>query len=535
MTLAPRFLVQFWAGLRAARLARRLAKNTHDTHSQQDAFTRLVALSARTEFGRSHGLTASTTYAQFRERVPPRPVEWFEPLIARMVAGERNVLLPGRCPLFVETAGTTGGTPRLLPAPEAVLDHFARALRDTLFLNARRAGHPRAFLGRHLHLGASIAVAGEQDCYRTTFDGLLTLCLSDWAEANLRSPPGDVAALPEGPDKIVAAARVMLDRDVTLLGGAPGTLVALADAARAAATHNGNLPAQLTSAWPNLDCCLHTGAALGLFAGPLRTALGPGVRLHEAYAGAEGFFAAQDDASPAALRLLTDVGVFYEFLPLASYHESTLEKADPLCVPLAQVQPDTDYLPVLTTPAGLCRCITGDVVRFVSAQPPRLRVVGRIQHRLDTLGEHVTEHDVLETLQTVCTRNGWQPSACHVAPYEQRNGAGRSTSVHEWWLELHTHSVRTPMATILGPELDTELAQRHAGYAARRSRNLLGAPQVRLVMPGVFTRCLQTRPRLAAGKLPLCRPDRLIADPLAALAPFHQEVLSPAKAPDPAS
>ena len=530
MTLAPRFLVNFWAGLRVARFARRLKKNAHDASAQQATFSRLVAQSARTEFGRSHGLTAATTYARFREQVPPRPVEWFQPLIARMAAGERNVLLPGKCPLFVETAGTTGSTPRLLPAPEAVIDHFGRGLRDAIFHYARRTGHAGVFLGRHLHLGASIAVTEEQGRYRTTLDGLFTLCLSSWVEANLRSPPGDVAVLPEGSEKNAAIVRAMLGRDVSLLGGDPGNLVALADTARAVAARDGGAPAQLTVLWPNLECCLHTGAPLGLFAEPLRVALGAGVSLHEVYAGAEGIFAAQDDASPTALRLLTDAGVFYEFLPLASFHESTLEKAGPLCVPLAQVQPGTDYLPVLTTPAGLCRGVTGDIVRFVSAHPPRLHFVGRIQHRLDTLGEHVTEQDVLETLQAVCARNGWQPSVCHVAPYEQRNGAGRHMSVHEWWLELHTHSVRTPLANTLGPELDAELAHRHAGYAARRERNLLGAPQVRLVMPGVFARWAREQPRRAAlAKLPRCRPDRLIADRLAALAPFHQEALVTAK------
>ena len=525
MTLAPRFLVKLWTALRVATFARRLRKSGHEVRAQQTTFARLVAQSARTEFGRTHGLTAETTYAQFRDKVPPRPADWFQPFVARMAAGERDVLLPGRCPLFVETAGTAGATRRLLPAPEAVLDHFYAGLRDTLFHYARRAGHTQIFLGRHLYLGASIAVAEGQGRYRTSLDGLLTLCLTAWDEANLRSPPGEVAVLPEGPPKIAATARAMLGRDVTLIAGTPDQLCALANA-----TREGERPAQLSAVWPKLECCVHTGAPLGLFTEALRAALGPAVRLHEVYLAAEGVFAAQDDGSPAALRLIADAGVFFEFLPLTVTGEAALDQAGSLCVPLERVRPGTDYVPVITTPAGLCRYITDDIVRFVSVNPPRLQVIGRAPFQLNARGERVTERDLLEALQAVCQRNGWSPISFHVAPYAQRLGPGQLANMHEWWLELRTHSVRTPTANVLAPELDAELAHRHRDYAQRRESGALGLPLVRLVMPGLFERWAREQGKTAsASKLPRCRPDRLIADQLAALAPFYQDRIAPAQ------
>jgi hypothetical protein len=262
----------------------------------------------------------------------------------------------------------------------------------------------------------------------------------------------------------------------------------------------------------------------------LRSTLGPGVLLHEVYAAAEGIFAAQDGAKPAALRLLTDTGVFFEFLPLASYREATVERAGSSCLPLEKISADTDYVPVVTTPAGLCRYVTDDIVRFVSVDPPRLQFRGRTALRLDTLGEHVSERQVTETLQAVCIRNGWQPIAFHVAPYEQRVAAGQVAHVHEWWLELATHSMKTPTANVLSPELDAELSRRSPEYAARRQANTLGPPQIRLTIPGVFERWAQEQHKTAsASKLPRCRPDRLIADQLAALAPFHQPTIVAAK------
>lgn len=528
MTLAPRFLVKLWAALEVARYARRLRRPHQDARAQQTAFARWLAGAARTDFGRQHGLAADTPYAQFRDRLPPRPTEAFAPYVKRMLAGEAGVLLPGSCPLFVETAGTTGAARALLPAPEAVLDHFRTALAEALFLYARRAGHAHVFLGRHLHLGDSITVAQDGERYHTGLDGLLTLCLSEWANVNLLAPPGEVAALPEGPDKIAATVRVMLGRDVTLLGGTPEKLAALAEVLRAAAPEGAPEAPRLNAIWPRLECCVHTGAPLGFHAEAVRAMLGPAVRLHEIYLAAEGLFAAQDDDHSAALRLITDAGVFFEFLPVDDYAPAALERAGPRCLPLAEVRAGVEYVIIVTTPAGLGRCVTGDIVRFTSLQPPRLELVGRTQHRLNLAGERLTEADVFETIQAVCARNSWSATAVHVAPYEERIAAGVVARAHEWWLELHTHTVRTPMANVLGPELDAELAHRNREYALRREQGMLTPPLVRLVVPGVFEQWARTHHKTAgAAKMPRCRADRLIADQLKALAPFHQDSIAP--------
>lgn len=528
MTLAPRFLVNFWAGYRVARFLRRLKAAGRGTADQAAALARLMAQSAGTAFGREHGLTAATTYARFREQVPPRPPEYFAPLVARMLAGEPDVLAPGRCLFFAATAGSTGEAPRLLPVPEPMLAHFRRGLRDALFLYAVRAGHAGVFLGRHLHAGASIALTEENGSYRTALDGLLALCLTPWVEANLYAPPAAVARLPEGGEKIAATVRAMLPADVTLVGGVPASVCALALAAREAAGKDRSRPPHLQAVWPNLECFAFTGAPLGLHHETLRAVLGPTVAFHELYAAAEGVFAAQDGAGPAGLRLLTDAGMFYEFLPLNEFNEAALAGAGDRCVPLEQVQPGIDYVLLVTTPAGLCRCLVGDIVRFLSVDPPRLRFVGRTRLQLNSLGERLREQDLVEVVQAVCARNGWQAVSFHVAPYHERIAAGRNLQCHEWWLELHTHSNKTPTSGVLGPEFDAELALRHPAYAALRNSHTLGSPQVRLVMPGVFSQWAAEQSRTASlSKMPRCRSDRLIADQLAALTRFYQPTITP--------
>jgi hypothetical protein len=528
MTLAPRFLVNLWATFRTRRFARRLKAAGHDRSGQLAAFAALMALFSRTKFGQEHGLRADMTYLQFREAVPPRLPDFFEPLVARMARGEPDVLVPGRCPCFVETAGTTGLSARLLPVPEAMLAHYRAGLRDALFLYAARAGHAGIFPGRHLHVGASTALREANGVQCATLDGVFALCLSPWVAANLYALPSAVARLPEGPDKIAATAQAVPARGVTLVAGAPATICALADAVRGHLNERQSAPPQLPPAWPNLECYIHTGAHLGLYAEPLRSSLGAAVKFHELYAAGEGIFAAQDEAKPTGLRLLTGIGVFYEFLPLASYNEASVTQASAPCLPLEKVQAGVDYVLIVTTPAGLCRYVVGDIVRFVSVSPPRLQVIGRTGLYLNAFGEQVIERELLESMQAVCARNGWRVVNFHVAPFRHRIAAGQNIQCHEWWLELHTHTVRTPTANVLGPELDAELALRNRDYASRRIDRTIHAPQVRLVMPGIFERwAVQQRKIASASKMPRCHSGRQIADQLAALARFHPDTNSP--------
>ncbi len=530
MTLAPRFLVNLWTGLKVAYFARRQKALGRGGVAQQAAFAERMAALDGTEFATLHALDADTTYEEFRDKVPPRTYEWFEPFIHRMAAGEEDVLVAGSCAFFVETAGTSGLAPKLLPAPEAMLTHYRDALQSSLYLYAHRAGHAGVFLGRHLQVGASTKLVETGGSCRTSLDGILARCATPWDQANLRSPPAAVAALPEGAEKITAIAEAMLRSDVTLVAGTPALVCALSLAARGRAGTGKQRMTHLQAVWPNLECCMHTGAPLGLFGDALRASLGPTVKFHELYAAAEGIFAAQDAGTPAALRVLADTGIFFEFLPLAAGHDAALAKAGPQCVTLDAVEPGVEYVPVVTTPAGLVRYVTGDIVRFAGVNPPRLQFIGRTALELNTLGEHVSERDVLDTLVAVCARNGWQATAFHVAPYTQRLGAGQVAQVHEWWLELGTHTMKTPTANVLGPEFDSELSLRNRHYAAKRANGTLGAPLVRLVMPGVFQHWAREQNKTAsASKLPRCRPDRLIADQLAALAPFHQATIAPFK------
>jgi hypothetical protein len=226
---------------------------------------------------------------------------------------------------------------------------------------------------------------------------------------------------------------------------------------------------------------------------------------------------------------MTDVGLFFEFLPMEHYHENELARFSGKTVPLAGVRVGVDYALVLTTPAGLTRYVIGDIVRFTTIDPPRLVYVGRTKLQLSAFGEHVIEKELTDSLLTVCQRHGWSITNFHVAPqFINSTIVGQKRGRHEWWIELKPVSIKNPTGPVLSAELDAELQRLNDDYEAKRKGGGLEAPNVRLVMPGVFEHWMREKGKWGGqNKMPRCRSDRQIADELAQLARFSSDGSNP--------
>src|SRR5690606_17215208 len=130
----------------------------------------------------------------------------------------------------------------------------------------------------------------------------------------------------------------------------------------------------------------------------------------------EAFVAAQDAAAGSGLRLIEDSGAYYEFLPLRDFEESLPLSLAAKALSLDQVRPGENYVLLITTPAGLCRYVSGDIVRFLSTEPPRIIPVGRTELRLNAFEENVLEQDLTDAIVAVCQRHNWTITNFHVAP-----------------------------------------------------------------------------------------------------------------------
>jgi hypothetical protein len=529
MATVPKSLMTLGASLLTARAAMRLRRTKSVDAAQQRIFAHLVSKLAQGSFWKHAGIEAGMKYDAFRRRVPLHNYEDLAPHIEEMKRGASDVLWPGQCQIYALTSGTTTGTPRHIPVTEPMLDHFKRSALDSMLWYTARVGHGGVFRCRHLFLGGSTALSPIPEsepfeAYAGELSGIEALNLPAWAEKHFYEPGNEIAQIADWQQKIAAITERTSRVDISLLSAPPAWALMLAESIRASTTHGKARVLHLQGLWPNFECYIHGGVPITPYYDDLRAALGPTVNFHEVYASSEAFIAAQDAEAPAGLRLMADAGVFFEFLPMTDYNDGRLVAAGPRAVPIWGVKPGVNYALVVTTPGGLARYIMGDIVRFISTEPPRLMYVGRTKLQLNNYGEHVIEKEVTDALVNVCRDNGWTVVNFHVASKPNDLATNNTRGRHEWWIELKPGTLTTPTGPVMAAELDKELRRMNANYAEKRETGAMEAPYVRLVMPGVFEHWMRYRGKWGGDhKMPRCRSDRLIADELGASLQFARD------------
>jgi len=126
--------------------------------------------------------------------------------------------------------------------------------------------------------------------------------------------------------------------------------------------------------------------------------------------------------------LLTDNGMFYEFIPANEIFDD-----QPTRLSLAEVKTGVNYALILHTNAGLWGYNIGDTVMFTSTQPYRLKVTGRIKHFISAFGEHVIAKEVETAIKTAMEQTGASITEFTVAP---QINPKEGLPYHEWLIEF---------------------------------------------------------------------------------------------------
>ncbi|MEO7598514.1 MAG: GH3 auxin-responsive promoter family protein [Opitutus sp.] len=529
MPVLPKPLSVLHASWQTARMARRLSRSGAAVSAQHEILPDLIKNLAQTAHGQELGIRPGMTYEEFRARVPLRDYDQLQPYFSRIKLGEANVLWPGMCRWRAASARTVGPEPKWLPITDDALAHFEKAATDSLLYYSARVDRAEVFGGTHLFLDPLLhlhEIATEEADAGKPAKANTDLVTSSppWSLNQLAEPQQPVTDLSDWSAKMDVVIEGNTSVDITLISGVPSWLLQFAEMVRDRELFRHKPFTNLKDIWPNLECIVHHGVPIGPFHDELKRLVGPTVNFQEVYSAAEAIIAAQDAESGVGLRLIADAGVFYEFLPLKEYHESLPLTMSTKALPLEQVRVGEEYVLVLTTPAGLCRYVNGDIVRFTSNDPPRLLPAGRTQLRLNSFEENLGEKDLTDALVAVCQRHGWTIVNFHVAPLLSSSLIGQTRGRHEWWVELRPGTAETPTGPILAIHLDVDLQSRNSGYGVKRQRGPIEAPVVRLVMPGFFAHWMRHHDRWGGqNKMPRCRPDRLIADELSALACFNAD------------
>jgi GH3 auxin-responsive promoter len=514
---------------------RRLLSNTSywkkKTQSVQlKELHRLVQGCRSTRFGQRNKFGEVLQYTDpmdelkaFRERVPIS--DWYafqNDIVDMREHGQADVLWPGKVMHFAQTSGTTAGD-KYIPVTKAMMRSNYLASLDIFAHMINRGAMPgRIMGGRCLFLGGSTDLdINEHGVATGDLSGLVTPLIK-WPLSTIYSPGPDIALMDHWPSKIEAMAQRAVDQDIRFISGMPSWALVLIDRVIEIARERGVDATCARDVWPNLEVFVHGGVNYTPFVSRMSQAFSGDSEIdfpcrQELYPASEGFIAIQDLDDDPAMRLLTDNGIFYEFVPLEQ-----IDDDDPEVFTCWQVEKGQKYVVVMTTNAGLWRYVIGDVVEFDSIPdgvdidgslgtgdgPARLRIVGRHRHFINAFGENLIGDHIEHGIAAAVAATGLSIGEFTAAPVypSETNQAGLEVAV-----EFTTHPNPDQLHRF-GEVFDETVKGENVDYTTKRSDGVgMGFPTMTAIPIGSFHRWLDKKGKLGGQhKCPRCANHREI-------------------------
>lgn len=486
----------------SSRIPRLQAMREQPVATQDQVFRELMAAAAQTDYGRTHGLTPTTTYAEFAASVPIVNYDKLYPWIERSMRGEANVLWPGVTQWFAKSSGTTAAKSKFIPVSrESLEDNHFKVGRDLLAFYAEQAPDSQLYDGLSLRLGGSSKINElNEHSYYGDLSAIMIDNLPLWA--SWRSTPShEIALMDEWESKIEKIAQQVATQNVTSLFGVPSWMLVLL---RRVLEIRGETT--LEAVWPNLELFVHGGVAYTPYESAFAAILPPSTRRLETYNASEGFFAVQDRLDADGMLLMLEHGIFYEFIPVADFNGS-----DSQAIPLADVQLGVNYAVVLNTNGGLWRTIVGDTVEFTSVAPYRIRITGRTRLFINAFGEELMIDNAERAVAEACRKTGALVDEYTAAPWWAP--AGEAGGGHDWLIEFQTPPYSLEA---FAQALDNALKAANSDYEAKRYKNLvLRPPRIHAAPAGTFHNWLKSKGKLGGqNKVPRLMNDRSLIEEL---------------------
>lgn len=461
---------------------------------QEAILKELLKTGKATEFGREHDLSGVQSHAEFVQSVPLRDYEQFKPYIQKIKDGRHNVLWKGRPIYFAKTSGTTSGVKYIPISKDSISNHINTA-RNSLLCHIANSGKAQFAGGKMIFLSGSPELERIGDIPTGRLSGIVNHHVPSYLRKN-QLPSYETNCIDDWETKLDKIVEETINQDMTLISGIPPWMQMYFDRLTA------RTGKKIKEIFPNLSVIVHGGVNFEPYKAKLFESIGAVIPSIETFPASEGFMAFQDSQEAEGLLLNTNSGIFFEFVAA-----SDIMKENPTRLSLKDVKVGENYALIINNNAGLWGYNIGDTVRFVSVDPYRIVVTGRIKHFISAFGEHVIGEEVEFSLMKAAEEENIRIREFTVAPV-----IGQSRSYHEWFIEFENEPYDLKR---FAERIENNLRQKNIYYDDLISGNILAPLNIRPVRKNGFIDYMKSIGKLGGqNKVPRLSNDRKVAEVL---------------------
>lgn len=470
--------------------ALRLPQN--DPYRQQIRVLKKLLKKARfTEFGQQYKfdevLLSKNIGKDFQQAVPVHDYnkiydEWWK----KTLEGVPDVTWPGKIKYYALSSGTSEAASKYIPVTKEMLrsnriNYIRQFLSVFNYENLPRNAVTKGFL---MLGGATDLQKDNAGWYAGDLSGILAKNRPFWFQTFYK-PGGRIAGIKDWNQKLNEIVEKAPDWDIGYIVGVPAWCQMLME--MVIQHYNVN---NIHDIWPNLGFFVHGGVAFEPYKKGFEKLLGKPIVYIENYLASEGFIGYKDREDAKGIKLITDNGIFLEFVPFDDKNFDSegkmIEKPEALTI--NEVEEGRDYALLMSTNAGAWRYLIGDTVRFVNAKNAEIVITGRTKHFLSLVGEHLSVENMNKAIQLVSDEfNIYIPEFTVVGfPHE-------NYFAHKWYVACND----AVNADLLIKKIDQHLCELNDDYATERTSALKDI-FIEILPDDIFLKFMETHGKLGS-------------------------------------
>lgn len=463
---------------------------------QEHIFQSLIKTGLKIEFGKEHYFDKIKNHDDFVKNVPIREYEDFKVYIEKIKQGKHNVLWKGLPIYFAKTSGTTSGI-KYIPITKDSINNHINTARNALLCYMTLSGNSQFSNGKMIFLSGSPELERVGGIPTGRLSGIVNHHIPSYLRAN-QLPSFETNCIEDWEEKLDKIVEETINENMTLISGIPPWVQMYFDALVA------KTGKKIKDIFPDFSVLVQGGVNFEPYKAKLLETIGKPIDTIELFPASEGFFAFQDNYKQEGMLLNTDSGIFYEFVPAAEIFSE-----NPTRLTLKDVKLNENYVLIVSSNAGLWGYNTGDTIKFISLNPYRLIVTGRIKHFISAFGEHVIGEEVEHALLKTADAQNVKIIEFTVAPKISQDG---DKSYHEWFVEFEFLPADLKK---FAHEVDENLRKKNIYYDDLIKGNILRPLKIIPVQRNGFINYMKSIGKLGGqNKVPRLSNDRTVADKL---------------------
>jgi hypothetical protein len=464
---------------------------------QSNLFRKLIKSGSKTQFGRDHQFDEIRNHTDFTQRVPIRDYEGLKPYIKEILKGKKDVLWPGQPAYLAKTSGTTSGV-KYIPITKDSIPNHINSARNALLSYVNETGNSTFLDKKLIFLSGSPTLTYTSGIPTGRLSGIINHLIPTYLKSN-QLPSYPTNCLEDWEQKVDQIVLETENKDLSLISGIPPWVQMYFDKL---VSRKGK---SIKDVFPNFSLFVYGGVSFDPYQKKLYETIGKTIDSIETYPASEGFIAYQDSQASKGLLLLSNSGIFFEFIAASDFFNESCKR-----LTLEEVEIGVNYAVILNSNAGLWGYAIGDTVKFLSTYPHRIIVTGRIKHFISAFGEHVIGEEVEKAMTLTCQKFPETELIEYTVAPQVTPTSG--LPLHEWYIAF---AQRPHDVSAFKKELNLNMQQLNSYYDDLVKGAVLDPLQVITLKADAFIKYMKSIGKLGGqNKVPRLSNDRKIVEAL---------------------